>query len=148
MSNIDDANQQPEPPADPNTAVGETMPTVGVTPPPQTPEQSKRGLLTRSLTIAGAVAAVMAVLTLTFGAGVWAGSEFGDEYGREGHSHRDSHSYERDSAESDHADDARRGRDRDDDDDDRARSGSDRDDRPSITSPVAPTSAPPTSGRQ
>lgn len=148
MSNIDDANQQSEPAEDLNTAVGETMPTVGVTPPPQTPEEAKRGLLTRSLTIAGAVAAVVAVLTLTFGVGVWAGSEFGDEYGRDGHSHRESHSYERDSAERDHDDDARRGRDHAADDDDRARSGSDRDDRPSVTSPVAPTSAPPTSGRQ
>ncbi|TDZ80006.1 hypothetical protein DE4585_03755 [Mycobacteroides salmoniphilum] len=116
MSNIDDVSPSPEPPAESTLAA--------------VPATRKRELLVRTLTITGAVAAVVAVLALTFGAGVWAGSEFGDEYGRDDHGQSESHSHERDNAERDHDDDASRDRD-----------------RPSATSPVAPTSAPPTSGR-
>lgn len=116
MSNIDDVSPSPEPPTDS---------TLGAE-----PDTRKRELLVRTLTITGAVAAVVAVLALTFGAGVWAGSEFGDEYGRDDHGQSESHSHERDNAERDHDDDARNDRD-----------------RPSVTSPVVPTSAPPTSVR-
>lgn len=62
MSNIDDVSPSPEPPAEsPLGAV---------------PATRKRALLVRTLTITGAVAAVVAVLALTFAAGVWAGSGF------------------------------------------------------------------------
>ncbi|WP_139360425.1 hypothetical protein [Mycobacterium sp. D16Q16] len=142
MSNIDDVSPSPEPPADSTRDTGEGNPAVDAV-----SDTRKRALLFRSLTVAGAVAAVVAVLALTFGAGVWAGSEFGDEYGRDGHGQSESHSDERDNAERDYDGDPRRDRDSDNEDDEQRPSVPDRGDRPSVTSPVAPTSAPPTSGR-
>ncbi|MGH3726286.1 MAG: hypothetical protein ACRDUS_19435 [Mycobacterium sp.] len=143
MSNIDDVNQSPEPPTDSNLDTGEPKPAAD-----QAPDTSKRELLVRSLTIAGAAAAVVAVLALTFGAGVWASSEFGDDYGRDSHGHSESRS--RDHDDSDHDDEGDEGRNRDSEGTERH---SDRDSKPNdgdrsvAPSSVAPIPAPPAAGR-
>lgn len=158
MSNIDDVNQSPEPPADSSLDTGEPKPAAG-----QAPDTGKRELLVRSLTIAGAAAAVVAVLVLTFGAGVWAGSEFGDDYGRDGHGHSESRSHDHDDADRVDDGDERRNRDSEGterhndhgskpNDGDRGRADIDSGGRsvtpPSIVpSPVAPIPAPPAAGR-
>ncbi|CPR67431.1 hypothetical protein P5V93_23600 [Mycobacteroides abscessus subsp. abscessus] len=91
MSNIGDTNKPDESAEDTRAQAVELSPDVGLA-----PENTRRPLFVRAAVIAGIAAAVVAVLALTFGAGVWAGSEFGDEYGRDGRGHSESRSHDHD----------------------------------------------------
>ncbi|WP_052567801.1 hypothetical protein [Mycobacteroides abscessus] len=92
MSNIDETNKADEPAEDANVQSAELSPETG---------RARRPLFIRAAAIAGAAGAVVAVLGLTFGAGVWAGSEFGDDYGRDDRGHSESRSHQRDSHDND-----------------------------------------------
>ncbi|WP_052617111.1 hypothetical protein, partial [Mycobacteroides abscessus] len=92
MSNIDETNKADEPAENVNVQTAELSPETGT---------ARGPLFIRAAAIAGAAGAVVAVLGLTFGAGVWAGSEFGDEYGRDDRRHSESRSHQRDSHDDD-----------------------------------------------
>lgn len=96
MSNIDDTNKSPEPAEDADVQTAEPTPETS-----QRRKSSSLSVFTRVAAIAGAAAAVVAVLGLTFGAGVWAGSQFGDEYGRDGRGHSESRSHNHEADEDD-----------------------------------------------
>lgn len=102
MPNIDETNKADEPAEDANAQIAELSPETG---------RARRPLFIRAAAIAGAVVAVAAVLGLAFGAGVWAGSEFGDEYGRDDRGHSQSRSHQHDSHDDDDDIDERGDRD-------------------------------------
>ncbi|WP_074248362.1 hypothetical protein [Mycobacteroides abscessus] len=92
MSNIDETNKADEPAEDVNVRSAELSPET---------RRARRPLFIRAAAIAGAAGAVVAVLGLAFGAGVWAGSEFGDDYGRDDRGHSQSRSHQHDSHDDD-----------------------------------------------
>lgn len=148
MSNIDETNKADEPAEDANVQSAELSPETG---------RARRLLFIRAAAIAGAAVAVVAVLGLTFGAGVWAGSEFGDDYGRDDRGHSESRSHQRDSHDDDDDIDERGDRDAGEGEDradnggmsskgEQVHPGGERIQAPAASS-TAPIAAPPTSGR-